>query len=473
MNICDEVRLAFPEISVPELTDYYSASDGFMRIFSGDPDWRYVKKSGLYSGGVRELSMLNAAKVLCDRLSALILAEQPEFFFKEGACGDFIKRVLTENSFITRLPDVLSYAFAYGGCAFRPYASGGRILIDCVFGGGFIPIAWKGTEITECCFRSVYARNGAFYTLFELHESGDGCVKLTHRLFKSAVRGALGSRCALGELFPDLKEELIYEAGQARGGLFSFFKPCVTNNLFPDIPLGISVFANAADTLKAIDVAFDSFSREFILGKKRIIVPSACVQTVVDISTGEQKKYFDADDEAYVALKCDEERDLKITDNTVGLRIDEHVDAINALLNILCFQTGLSAGSFSFDAGVGLKTATEIISRESKTASTVKAHINLLTEALNGLFAAIAQLGVFCGELSPEEALGYGADIAWHDGIITDDNTLLDNNIRLVKCGLKSRLSAIMEIQKCSREAAEAELELIGREGSDDGEGAY
>lgn len=69
---------------------------------------------------------------------------------------------------------------------------------------------------------------------------------------------------------------------------------------------------------------------------------------------------------SYVALKCDEEKDLKITDNTVELRVDEHVKAINALLNILCFQVGLSPGSFSFDANEGIKTATEVISQDRK-----------------------------------------------------------------------------------------------------------
>ena len=192
-------------------------------------------------------------------------------------------------------------------------------------------------------------------------------------------------------------------------------------------------------------------------------MPSSCVQTVVDIATGEQRQYFDADDEAYVALKCDEERDLKITDNTVELRVDEHIKAINALLNILSFQTGLSAGTFSFDVNEGVKTATEIISRDSRTAATIRSNQNNLAAALEKLFRTIGKMGAYLGELTEEEAESCRIQIRWHDGIITDENTLISNNIRLVESGLKSRTAAVMEILKCDEKTAEEELAKIAQ----------
>ena len=245
------------------------------------------------------------------------------------------------------------------------------------------------------------------------------------------------------------------------GNLFSVFKVFGANNLYPEIPLGISVFANASDTLRTLDVAFDSFAREFILGKKRIIVPSSCVQTVVDIATGEQRQYFDADDEAYVALKCDEESELKITDNTVELRVDEHIKAINAVLKILCFQPGLSSGTFSFDANEGVKTATEIISRDSRTAETIRVQQGALGGAIAELVREVAELGVYLGEL---DRAGTAVRVLWQDGIITDENPLIENSVKLVQSGLKSRVTAIMELQRCSYEDAVKEYGRIIKE---------
>ena len=134
---------------------------------------------------------------------------------------------------------------------------------------------------------------------------------------------------------------------------------------------------------------------------------------------------------------------------------------INAYLNILCMQTGLSAGTFSFDVQQGMKTATEIISQESKTARTVKNNKNLLTETIETVVHALIQLGVMSGELSARE---YSVTVGWNDNIITDDNTLIDNNIKLVSAGLKSKIKAIMEVQKCDEATAREELERMSQE---------
>jgi len=46
----------------------------------------------------------------------------------------------------------------------------------------------------------------------------------------------------------------------------------IANNMDLDSPMGIAVFANAIDQLKGIDITYDSYVNEFILGKKRIFV---------------------------------------------------------------------------------------------------------------------------------------------------------------------------------------------------------
>ena len=175
------------------------------------------------------------------------------------------------------------------------------------------------------------------------------------------------------------------------------------------------------------------------------------------------RRYFDADDEAFIALKTEENETLKITDNTTELRIEEHVSAINALLNILCFQIGLSAGSFSFDSVQGMKTATEVISQDSKTARTIKSNKNIITEMLEQLVHSLIALGTALDLIPVKE---YAVTVGWQDNIIIDDNTLIDNNIKLTQAGLKSKLNAIMEVQKCDEETAQQELDRISKEQS-------
>ena len=467
MNGIDDVSKVFGKCTGALLRQYYASAEGWRRIYSGEPDWKTVKKSGLYRGGSRRMNMLGTAKVLCDRFAAGVMAEKPSLVFADERVGEYVGRVLDESNFWGRLTERLPYAFAMGGCVFRPYINSGKIGIDCVLGSSFVPLEWDENGVTAACFRTGLVRNGVRYILLEKRGIEGETAVSEHRLFCAKDGAAyskdgafFSSECALSEVYPELSARVEYDGIGSR--LFSVFKVFGANNLYPEIPLGISVFANAADTLRALDVAFDSFAREFILGKKRIIVPSSCVQTVVDIATGEQRQYFDADDEAYVALKCDEESELKITDNTVELRVDEHIKAINALLNILCFQTGLSVGTFSFDANEGVKTATEIISRDSRTAATVRVQQNALGAAIEELVQEIAELGVYLGELGEDGDAS--VKVLWQDGIITDENTLIENNVKLVQNGLKSKLTAIMELCGCGYEEALKEYERIQKE---------
>ena len=64
------------------------------------------------------------------------------------------------------------------------------------------------------------------------------------------------------------------------------------------------------------------------------------MRTVVDPTSAQVVRYFDANDETYEALASDTPDDLKITDNSVTLRVEEHVAAINAFLSILISSLG-------------------------------------------------------------------------------------------------------------------------------------
>lgn len=108
-----------------------------------------------------------------------------------------------------------------------------------------------------------------------------------------------------------------------------------------------------------------------------------------------------------------------------------------------------------------MKTATEIISQESKTARTVKNNKNLLTEAIETVVHALIQLGVMSGELSARE---YNVTVGWHDNIIIDDETLVDRTIKLYSAGLVSRKRAIMDVYKVDEKTAEEVAGDIVRE---------
>lgn len=457
--ILNDYTAAFPNEDAPSLEKFYNDMYSWTEVYKGKPYWNTVKRSGLYKKGLRRMNLLNAGKTLCDELSVLCFAEQVEIACDNEQYKEYIDKVMNEQGFWKHIPELIARSFAEGGGVLREYVKDGKILMNYISAADFLPLSWDNKRITSAVFRSSLVKGKLFYTIFERQTLlPDGKNRTETFLFKSNSETAVGERCPLSELFGDAPDFIDSEIPMPT---FQYFRPDVANNAEFYVPLGISVYANALDTLKALDVAFDSFAREFVLGKKRIIVPSSCVQTVIDPTTGSEVRYFDADDEAYVALKCDEDKDLKITDNTIELRVDEHIKAINALLNILCFQTGLSAGTLSFDANEGMKTATEVISQESKTARTVKGHKNQLVELFEEFCKAVVELGISLDELPRAE---YKLSVGFKDNVIIDENTLIDNNIKLVSAGLQSKAEAIMEIFKCDEETALKKIERIAKD---------
>ena len=93
-------------------------------------------------------------------------------------------------------------------------------------------------------------------------------------------------------------------------------------------------------------------------------------------------------------------------------------------------------------------------------------------EFIEEMCRAVLRLAMITNEVPNGD---FEVTVAFKDSVVIDDNTLIQNNINLVAAGLKSKVSAIMEVMKCDEEAAKRELERINAEsavlGVSDGDG--
>ena len=278
----------------------------------------------------------------------------------------------------------------------------------------------------------------------------------------------LGFRYPLNEIYPFINEQTALQG--LTTSLFAYYRTAVANNIDDNSPLGVSIYANAMSTLKSLDICYDSFIREFELGKKRIIVPTQCLRTVVDPASGQTRRYFDATDEAYVALSTDDPNSLKIQDNTVELRVGEHEQAINAFLSVLCLQLGFSAGTFTFDKASGLKTATEVISENSKTYKTIKSHQFQVKSAITKIVDAIIEIAALYDlkwnglSIRSLAAQGYETKVVFDDSILQDRQTNINEGITLVTNELMAKQTFMVKILGMTEAEARAELLKISQE---------
>ena len=438
MSFCRQITAAFGDILPRRAAEYEERIQLYGDILAGQPPWGYTKKSGLYGRGERRISRLGCADALCTAYAALLFATQADIYLSDPATQTFVNEVLQKCGFWEAMPSFVARCCAYGTGAVRGYLDRGEVRLDFADAVCFMPVKRRDGMVTEGIFRSGVRIGGRDLVLLERY-SFDGTMHIERALLDPVRnRRSPVSSAGLGET---TEAQLMYPA-------FAVYRPCGTQ--FGDSPFGESLYGGCTDTLKAIDTVFDSFSREFVLGRKRIIVPSSCIRTVVDPDTGKVSRYFDTDDEVYQALKCDEEQDLKITDNTTELRVTEHIDALNSLLDILCFQTGLSSGTISFAGNTGLRTAAEVKSMESRTELTMQQGRALLAELIEGAVKAVMALGAAVGQCSLCDVR-----ISFSDTKTRDRGEVIDENIRLYQAGLISRRQALMAVYDCSPEEAE------------------
>lgn len=505
-GIAKEFRDIFDISGVPAFREFYNVG-----IFP----WKYVYK-GFYSAwhtiaaptikdanAKRNLFYLNLSKAVCSELAGMVWTDQTDISVTTNGftptdqnptdpLEKFVKKVLDDNNFGSKMQDSIEKAAALGGEALKVWydvrrdregnevPDSGKLMIGYCMADQFVPTAWDNAQVTEGVFISRIAKDGYYYTRLEWHKWDGLTYYITNELYRADMyrmgsnepQDILGFRVPLETIYPYLEEETVVQGIEQ--SLFSYFRTPTANNIDDNSPLGVSIYANAMETLHALDICFDSFVREFRLGKKRIIVPARMIKTIIDPVSGEMRRYFDATDETYEALSTDDPDSLKIQDNSVSLRVEEHVAAINAFLNIFCLQVGLSAETFSFDyQSHGIRTATEVVSENSKTYKTVKTFQNMVRPAIVRLIDNIITLGALYDmeidgvKIAALAARGYEVNIAMDDGITQDRQTNINEGITLVGAGLMSKLTFLTDPkygQGLTEDAAKLELQRIADE---------
>lgn len=377
---------------------------------------------------------MNTAKKLCEDFSKLVYSEKVEIKLDTDEKTKELDKILNskKNALARNLPNFLEKTmFALGTGVTVEYFDNGEPIIDYISGDMVLPYKFTNSYIYGIITisRTEEKENDKkiYKTLLTYHEFDNNTYKKMNEYYISDNDSELGKQVDFNTYFPGVEEYEIIETDTPR---FQVWCPLIANNFDTDNPLGISIFANQIDKLKAIDIKYDSFTREFRLGKKRILVDKTSLKKSPKVNEdGEVSyvSYFDTDDEAYVAISGMENQPVKDID--FSLRFKEHIDSINAELNYLSSFSGLGNGFYRFD-GTGLKTATEVISENSDTYRTKQHHQIVVYDCLYNLVKVICEMaGIQSKDIT----------IVFDDSIIEDENALIERGRNLFKDGLISK----------------------------------
>lgn len=402
---------------------------------------------------------MNMPKRNCEDISSLLWTERTRIDLSNKTATKRLWDVLDskENSFTVNMPIFIEKVLALGTGATVEYKNeNNKTIIDYIDGDVVIPYKFTNGYIsgliTVSRFTEGKGNKKTYYTHLTYHEYVDGKYLKLNEVYKSNTETALGKQLNFNDVFPTVKES---EVIITKNPYFQVWKLPIANNFDTGSPMGISILANSIDRYKSIDTKYDSFYNEFILGKKRIIVDQSAMkgQMTTD-EEGNQRfvQYFDKNDKVYQAINAEMKEPVKEIDFT--LRKDEHIDSINADLNWLSEDLGLGANWYKFD-GTGVKTATEVISENSKAFRTKKHYEITINDCVYDLVQAVCELeGIKTNNIT----------ITPDDSIIEDKNTEMTRAQLEVTQGLRSKKSYLMEFKGMSEEEAEEELEKIKEE---------
>lgn len=436
MNITEKLKeLGYS--TVPE--EFYTKVQEWKSWYEGDVKGfhRYRVRNG--AGMVRcKRYTLNMGKKIPEDWANLLMNEKVKITLEGQKEQEFIDWVFEENNFRVKSNEMQEKAFALGTVAFIPRVVGMEateegpvpgsadgIVMDYVTVEHIWPLSWQNGIISECAFSSTVTVNGEDFCYLQIHHKVNGLYDIENRIYRYR-NGNVDSEVALTDVagFERVPQVVHTESDRRQ---FVIDRPNIANNYDDNIPLGVSVFSSAIDVLKGVDVAYDSYVNEFVLGKKRVMVkPSAT-------SYLDGEPVFDSDDLVFYVLPEDIQDGAVITPIDMTLRTQEHNTGIQDQLNLLSSKCGFGENHYRFGQG-SVATATQVISENSTMFRTIKKHEIILEQVLTELCRIMLRLGNTAMNAGLNEDVEISID--FDDSIIEDKQSDFARDMQLLNAGI-------------------------------------
>lgn len=418
MAIYDDLRKQLNKKGINIInTDYYDLVDVWNSWYKGVVDDFHFYNIKIADGSTVEVEKktMALAKKSAEDMMKLNWSNKCDIKLATDEKTKALWKVLDskQNNFTIMFPQMLELAFALGTTGMNEYKDElGRTRIEYMNDPScIVPYAYDNFNITGFVaidqWQDEEKGKPIFYTHLTYHEfvaekdEKTGELKQVYRklneLYKSKDQNTLGKEISFEEKYPTVEESVNYETDTPH---FQIIKPPIVNNVDIKNPMGISIFANSIDKLKSIDDKYDSFDREFIDGKRRILVDKTTLKSSPQVIDGNvvETLYFDKNDRTYVAMNG--MKDQPIKDISFDIRYQEHIDSINSELSWYSGSIGLGSDYYKVD-GKGNATATEILSEDDEAFRTKQVYETVIKDVIIDLVKSVCFLENI--ELSEDE----------------------------------------------------------------------
>ena len=426
-------------------------------------------KYKIYSGKKQldmERKTLNLPAKVCQRWADLLLNEKVEINVADEYTQTALDRILKQINFRVRGNNLLETAYALGGGFFVQYWDGEKTNQKYITQEYMYPITYDSGRLTEAAFSSKKTIDGKTYVYLETHlkDPQTGLYVVDNALLKTndAKYGDAGGLVEVDEQF--YADHGIIPKWQTTSAtpLFQRIAPNVANRDDFNSPWGTSVYSGALDICASCDVIYDSFFKEFLLGKKRIFVTDG-VANINYVKNGDEVEtvdVFDPNDEVFYRIPDQDDGAPPIQPVDPALRVGDHASAIQTQLNLLSQAVGFGSDGFKWDVG-GITTATQVISQNSEMFRTIKKHEAVLEDALIDMARGLLYVeAVFGGDAGINLTAEITVD--FDDSIIEDTAEVKRQAMMEMGAGLISKAEYFRQVYKMGElQALEFEAKML------------
>lgn len=401
---------------------YYGCVDSFHKyyVFNGD---KKIYKNRF---------SLGFPKKICESFADLICNEKVKFYISSDSATELLRAIFEKNNFYTKLNQSIEKVFAFGLGAIVASADQDGINIQFISCDNIIPLTFDNNNIHECAFVSdSYDINGKIVRYVQIHSKNKNNQYVIYN-YKFIV----GQN---DEITPYDEFEDVPASIETYSDIpwFSIIKPNIVNNIDINSPFGIPIYLNSLDTIKTLDIIYDSFVNEIQNGRKRLFVTSDALKVNSD---GQLRNAFDPNDVVFYLLdsniSSENNNNGKYVQEVNGtLRINELRLALRTNLELLSMKLGLGKNYFQLENDSGyIKTATEVVSSNSDLYRTIHKHEIVVRESLVNLIKAIQFISKSIFNVNMDGDI----TIDFDDSVIESDLEKRDQDRRDVAMGAMS-----------------------------------
>lgn len=355
-------------------------------IYRGTPYWVNADDN---------VKTINFAKAICSetaRLATLAIGIQIDGSARAAWLQEQIDKIYFQ------IRHWVEYGMAYGTIILKPNGKG----LDIFTPQDFIVTDCDNEGIYGIVFKDSYSENKKYYTRFEYHrfvevKDGDNNYYpyyISNKAYVSSSANSLGdpiplNRTKWADLMSETPPILKSNGGKLDGPMFGVLRTPQANNVDISSPLGLSMFTEAIEELKDLDVAYSRNVGEIFDSEKIILADD---QLMFGSGTNIKGRYAGMSNEKlphYVKNVFGNGTESFYREIVPSLNTDTRITGINNLLSFVGFKCGYSNGYFVLDEKTGMVTATQVEADDRRTIQLIKDVRDKLESCLDGAIYAI------------------------------------------------------------------------------------